>query len=308
MARRIPPLKALPVFEAAARHLSFTRAAAELHITQAAVSHQIKGLEDWLGVALFQRRNRRIALTEAGHAYEPRIREALDIVARATESLMTQGESAVLTVSVLPSFAATWLMPRLKHFRADHPEIDVRIDAEEGIADFVNDDVDIAIRYGDGDYPGMRADRFLTEDVFPVCSPTLLEGPHPLRRPEDLKHHTLLHDYKRDDWMRWLVAAGVTGVDISRGPSFNYANLVLDAAIAGDGVAVARSAIAAEALADGRLVKPFDVSLPTTYAYYIVAPEATAGRPKVKAFREWLLAEATDSWDTARFARSENAA
>ncbi len=300
MAQRLPPLKAMPVFEAAARHLSFTLAAEELHVTQAAISHQIKGLEDWLGVALFHRFNRRLSLTEAGLAYHPPVREALDLLVRGTERLAVREETGALTVSVLPSFAATWLMPRLKLFRAAHPEIDVRIDAEDGLVDFVNDDADVAIRYGHGEYPGLRADRFLTEDVFPVCSPQLLDGPNPLRTPEDLRHHTLLHDYKRDDWTRWLLAAGVEGIDPMRGPSFNFANLVLDAAIAGDGVALGRSAIAAQALADGRLVKPFDVSLPTAYAYYVVAPEATAGRPKVAAFREWLLSEAKNSGDGAK--------
>ena len=300
MARGIPPLKALPVFEAAARHLSFTLAAEELHVTQAAISHQVKGLEDWLGVALFHRYNRRLALTESGQAYQPPIREALDLIVRATERVASRDETGVLTVSVLASFAATWLLPRLKLFRAAHPEIDVRIDAEDGLIDFVNDDADIAIRYGHGDYPGLRTDRFLTEDIFPVCSPRLLEGAHPLRRPEDLRHHTLLHDYKRDDWTRWLLAAGVDGIDPTRGPSFNFANLVLDAAIAGDGVALGRSAIAAQALADGRLIKPFDVSLPTAFAYYVVAPEATADRPKVMAFREWLLAEAKKSADPVK--------
>ncbi|MDP6389374.1 MAG: transcriptional regulator GcvA [Alphaproteobacteria bacterium] len=291
MATLLPPLKSLPVFEAAARHLSFTKAAGELNVTQAAVSHQIKGLEDWLGIDLFRRYNRRLALTEAGQAYLPSVRDSLDALARATENLRGTEETGALTVSVLTSFAATWLMPRLRYFRASHPEIDVRIDAEDGLADFAAGDVDLAIRYGHGDYPGMRVDRLMTEDIFPVCSPRLLEGPHPLRRPEDLRHHTLLHDTKRDDWQRWLMAAGFEDYYSSHGPAFNFANMVLDAAIAGDGVALGRSAIAEEALADGRLVKPFDVSLPAEFAYYIVTPEATADRPKIVAFREWFLEE-----------------
>ena len=291
MATQLPPLKSLPVFEAAGRHLSFTKAAGELNVTQAAVSHQIKGLEDWLGIDLFRRYNRRLALTEVGQAYLPSVRESLDALARATENLREAEDTGALTISVLTSFASTWLMPRLRRFRALHPEIDLRLDAEDGLADFAAGDVDIAIRYGHGDYPGMRVDRFLTEDIFPVCSPKLLEGPHPLRRPEDLRHHTQLHDTKRDDWQRWLLAAGFEALYSSHGPAFNFANMVLDAAIAGDGVALGRSAIAEEALADGRLVKPFEFSLPAEYAYYIVAPEATAERPKIAAFREWLLQE-----------------
>lgn len=293
MAGRLPPLNALRAFEAAARHMSFTRAAEELFVTQAAVSHQIRSLEDWLGLRLFRRLNRRLLLTDEGQAYIGPVRDALDRIAAATDGLRRSDAEGLLTVSVLPSFAATWLLPRLWRFRDAHPEIDVRIDARESLADFARDGVDVALRYGGGDYPGHHSVRFMTEEAFPVCSPALLErGPHPLRRPEDLRHHTLIRDFTEDLWDRWLRLAGVTGIDSRRGPSFNYLNMAIEAAIAGQGVALGRRAIVADALADGRLVRPFDITMPSLDAYYVVCPVATTARPKVAAFRDWLLGEA----------------
>ncbi len=293
MAHRLPPMNTLRAFEAAGRMLSFTRAGEELHLTQAAISHQIKTLETAIGVRLFRRLNRALLMTEAGQRYLPTVRDALNALGDATEALTRQDESGVLTVSTLPSFAATSLVPRLTRFRTAHPEIDIRISAADEIIDLDRNGVDMGIRYGSGNYPGLRSDRLLSEEQFVVCSPRLVnEGPHPLRTPEDLRHHTLLHDESPADWQRWLKEMQVSGADATRGPTFNHSNVVIEAAIDGQGVAVARSAIAATALADGRLVRPFDISLPLAAAYYVVSPQENADRPKVEIFRDWLLAEA----------------
>ena len=289
---RLPTLNALKAFEAAGRHLSFTRAAEELHVTQAAISHQIKSLEEQLGIRMFRRGPRGLLLTDAGQSYLPDVREAFQRLNAATERLLQDDASGAITVSVLASFAARWLVPRLTRFREDHPDIEVRVSADERLVDFDRDDVDVAIRYGRGDYPGLQADRFLTEELFPVCSPSLLER-LPLDRPEDLGRHTLLHDDMRIDWSMWLLAAGVEGADPRRGPSFNDSSMVLQAAVDGQGVALGRSALALDDLAAGRLVRPFEFSLPTEYAYYILCPERTANRPSIKTFREWLLKQAT---------------
>ncbi|WP_119460699.1 transcriptional regulator GcvA [Rhodospirillaceae bacterium SYSU D60014] len=294
MADRLPPLKAVHYFVVAARLLSFTRAAQELHVTHSAVSHQIKALEDWLGVPLFRRLNRTVVLTEAGQSYLKPLREIFERLADASRQVRQQDQSGPLTVSTMPSFAAKWLVPRLRGFRERHPEIDVRISATEKLVDFERDDVDLAIRYGRGNWPGLRIEPLLTEHLFPVCSPKLLEGPAPLRVPADLAHHPLLHDsdWNEDFWSRWLAVAGVDGVSPRRALSFNYSNLMLQAAIDGLGVALSHNALAGDDLAAGRLVKPFDICLPTEFAFYLVAPESNADRPKIVAFRDWLLAEA----------------
>lgn len=295
---RLPPLNALRSFEAAARHLSFTRAAAELHVTQAAVSHQIKALEDWLGIKLFRRLNRRLLLTEEGQQYLVSVRAAFDELAAGTQRLLAGDRQGVLTVSVIPSFAARWLVPRLGRFREAHPEIDLRLAATLQNVDFMRDDVDVGIRYGAGHYPDLHATFIMPEDYFPVCSPALLDGGHPLRQPSDLRHHTLLHDEHvagtpNPLWTDWLAAAGARGVRADRGPVFSDASMMIQAAIAGQGVALGRGALVRDDLAAGRLVRPFDLVLPGRYAYWLVCPKAYADRPKVAAFREWLLKEAT---------------
>ena len=292
MARRLPPLNGLRAFEAAARHLSFTRAAEELSVTQAAISHQVKALEERLGVQLFRRLNRALLLTDAGQQYLPELRDAFDRIDAATERLRASDSRGPLTVSVLPSVATRWLVPRLGRFREAHPEIDIRIAADMHLTDFAREDVDAVLRYGRGDWPGLRADWLLSEDFFPVCSPGLLEGSHPLHTPDDLRHHILLHDDDRTDWTMWFLAAGIEGGDTTRGPAFTDSSMVLQAAAEGQGVALGRSALAAADLAAGKLVKPFDISLPANYAYYLACPEATSERPKIVAFREWLIAEA----------------
>ncbi len=293
MARRLPPLNALRAFEAAARHLSFTQAARELHVTQAAISHQVKTLEEFLGLRLFRRLNRALLLTEEGQTYLPPVRRIFDQLYEATKRLTDTETRGRLTVSVLPSFAARWLVSRLGRFREAYPDIDVRVAPAAHLVDFFREDVDIAIRYGRGHYPGLRVDRLMTEDIFPVCSPGLLAGPHPLRRPRDLGYQTLMHDDDHGDWRTWLLAAGVDDVDPSRGPIFTDSSMLIQAAATGQGVALARGALAQEDLAAGRLVRPFELSLPAEFAYYIVCPEPTADQPKIKAFRDWLLGESS---------------
>ena len=292
MARQIPPLTALRAFEAAGRHLSFTKAARELHVTQAAISHQVKSLEKYLGLKLFRRLNRTLLLTDAGQLYLPPLTDAFEGITRATHRLRQHLGRARLTVSVLPSFAAGWLVPRLGRFRQRCPDVDLRIDPTNSLTDFRRDDVELGILYGRGNYPGLRTDRLMREEFFPVCSPRLLEGPAPLRDPADLTHHTLLHDDMTVDWRTWLLAAGVEGVDAERGITVTDSSMLLRAAIAGQGVALARSVLAADEIASGRLVRPFDVDVPTEYAYYLAYPEKSADQPNVVAFREWILEEA----------------
>jgi len=278
-------------FEAAARHLSFTRAADELNVTQAAISHQVKALEQDLGMPLFERLNRALHLTKAGQTLYPAVTEALDILATAVDRLHRDDRSGELTVTTTDSFAATWLVPRLGRFRKAFPQIDVRIATADESVDFARANVDLAIRYGTGEWPDLSVERLMTEEIFPVCAPSLLRDGPPLEKPADLKHHTLLQDDMRIDWRMWLMAAGETDVPTGRGPIYQHSNLVLQAAEQGDGVALARSVLVADALSSGRLVKPFDVTLPARFAYYVVCPRADRDRPKVKAFREWLFDE-----------------
>ena len=294
MAERLPPLNALRCFDIAAKHLSFTKAAAELHVTHSAVSHQIKALEEWLGLPLFRRVNRGLVLTEAGQAYLKPIREAFERLGDATRRLRVRERSGPLTVSVMPSFAGKWLVPRLGRFRQRHPDIDVRISASSELADFERDDVDIAVRYGRGSWPGLKVELLMHETLFVVCSPSLLQGPDAIRAPADIARHTLLSDldWRIDVWQIWFEAAGLGNVEARRALSFNYSNLMIQAAVDGLGVALSQHALAGDDLAAGRLVRPFDISLPTEYAYYVVMPEVSAERPKIAAFRNWLKDEA----------------
>ena len=298
MSRQLPPLNSLRAFEAAARHLSVSHAAVELHVTPAAVSHQVKALEEWLGVPLFRRLNRQVLLTDAGQACLKGLRDGFDRLAATVEKVRGRAGEAPLTVSAAPSFAGKWLLPRLERFRNAHPEIEVRIDANPRLSDFDRDNVDIGIRYGRGRYPGLRVDRLLAENVFPLCSPQLMRGPPRLRHPRDLARHTLLHidmpvmAEAEPTWEMWLRAAGVTDVDWSRGPRFSISSMAIEMAIAGQGVVLGSDVLCAADLAARRLVKPFDVGLALDFGYWIVSPETAAERPKAVAFRNWLLAEA----------------
>jgi LysR family glycine cleavage system transcriptional activator len=291
MPRRLPPLNALPSFEAAARHLSFSRAADELHVTHGAVSRAVRNLEDHLGVQLMIRASRSVRLTPIGASFAAEIRDVLEHLATAT-SAATRQSSGMVSVSTIDSFAARWLMPKLFRFRRVHGDIDVRVAMSEGLADFVRDGIDIAIRCGSGQYPGLSADLLMKEDHFPVCSPKLLKGRYPLRTPADLARHTLLHDVFTADWAIWLLNAGIDNVDPHRGPTFLSSDHAIQAAVRGEGVVLGRSALVADELAAGHLVRPFELSLPAGFAYYVVYPQRALQRPSVKAFRDWLMAEA----------------
>lgn len=289
----LPPLNSLRAFEAAARHLSFTRAAEELNVTQAAISHQIRNLEDYLQLKLFRRIHRRLILTEDGQIFAPTVREALGQLSTATERLMSRNRAGRISVSVLPSFASRWLVPRLWKFRDRHPDVDVRLSAFEWLVDFDRDGIDLAIRYGKGSWPGTEAELMMHEKVFPVCSPALIEKHGPLDSPEQLRKLTLLHDdFAREDWKQWLRAAGVHNIDPKRGLSFSHTSIMLEAVESGQGVALAQAPLVADDLAKGRLVKPFDFELDGEYSYYVVTPSGSSNRAGISEFRAWLLEEA----------------
>jgi LysR family glycine cleavage system transcriptional activator len=289
MSRNFLPLNALRAFEAAGRHLSFTRAAKELGVTQAAVSHQVKGLEDRIGMRLFIRTNRALMLTEAGDSVLPVLSAAFDSMDAGLRRIGREGRQDILTVTAMPSFTVRWLIPRLYMFRESHPGIDVRISTEDRPADFVNEDFDLGIRYGPGNWPGLEAVPLMTEDIFPVCSPSLLRGCRALKRPADLRHHQLVHDNFSITWHMWLMSAGIGDLDYMRGPSFTDTSMALEYAAEGRGVALGRTHIVQAELESGRLVKPFDISLPTNFRYYIIYPAANSILPRVQAFRDWLL-------------------
>ncbi|MFA7282464.1 MAG: transcriptional regulator GcvA [Sterolibacterium sp.] len=315
MSTRLPPLNALRAFESAARLLSFRKAAEELHVTPAAVSHQIKILEDQLGVPLFRRLTRAVELTEAGSSLLPKLSEAFDTLAQAVNKVRAKEQSNVLSVNVPPSFAAKWLMPRLHRFVTAYPDIDIRIIANMRLVDARSQDgsygnpdeydrtsdFNIDIRFGTGKYPQCRVDKLFNVSFTPLCSPRMLEGLRPLKKPTDLRYHLLLHDELPDinegwpNWAQWLKAAGVDDIDADRGPHFNHPILGLEAAVDNMGVTLGVKELAAYDLAAGRLVAPFDLVLKIDTAYYLVVPEASADRPKIKVFREWLLKEALDA-------------
>ena len=290
---RLPPLNALRSFEAAARHLSFTKAAAELFVTQAAVSHQIKALEQDLGVPLFRRQNRTLALTDEGLTLLPFVRTAFDQLTAGVRELEQSCRGGALTVTTTPSFASHWLVGRLGRLRLAHPEIELRLNATERMVDLAREDVDCGVRHGDGDWPGLRADRLFRANLTPICSPSLLEGSHPLRTPDDLVHHTLIHTMDGpEEWRLWLRAAGVDDVDVAQGLRFDNSELAMKAAAGGIGVAIGRVPMMNDELEKGQLVEPFDLALDYQCAYYFIVPEATADLPKIAAFRKWLLNEA----------------
>lgn len=302
MTRRIPPFPAVRAFEAAARHLSFRRAAEELHVTQSAISHQVKALEQYLGVALFRRNPQGVDLTDAGETYLPLVGGALDRIASASEQLRADGLDGPLTIGMTPTFAARWMLPRLARLRDAFPTVDLRIATVSHPVDFSRDNVDVGIRFGRGDWPDLEVHRLADSVLFPVCSPKLPLGGNPLRKPADLRHHTLLHYDGGEEWSRWLEMAGVSGVDASRGPSFDDCNVFFQALIDGHGVGLSLSALAAPELEAGRLIPLFDVNVMPTAWYYVVYPKASAQRPKIIAIRDWLLDESLYAAGPANFA------
>jgi LysR family glycine cleavage system transcriptional activator len=294
--RRLPPLNALRAFEAAARHLNVSRAADERSVTPGAVSQQIQNLEDYVGAALFKRTPKGLLLTNAAQTALPALREAFDRLAEAASLLTAAVDGRRLTLTAAPSFAAKWLVPRLGKFEEAHPQVDVWLSAGMEVVDFATGEVDLAIRYGSGRYPGLEVMRLLSETVIPVASPELLAS-NPLNDPSDLANHVLLHDGSPDaddscpDWAMWLAARGIKNVDGNRGPRFNQSSLVIEAAVNGRGVALAKQTLAQADIDAGRLVAPLQIATAVDFAYYVVHPKTKGRLPQVKAFVAWLQQE-----------------
>ena len=313
---RAPPLNALRAFEAAARHRSFTLAARELHVTAGAVGHQVKQLEDFLGVALFRRLTRALELTAEAHALLPKVQAGLASLAEAVELVRAREDSPALTVVAPPNFAARWLVPRLSRFTQAHPSVELHVASRPAMIDGrgdsevmpvadARDDTPMAmVRFGDGHYPGAHVDEVFSALYVPICSPALLNGAHPLRKPDDLRFHTLLHDDTvteegaRPSWGDWLRAVGVAGMDATKGPHFSDASLSFEAALEGMGVALAMKPLVRPEIEAGRLVVPFDITAPASYAYYLVTPEGTDNAGTVGGFRKWLLEESAPERST----------
>jgi LysR family glycine cleavage system transcriptional activator len=285
-------------FEAAARCLSFTKASEELHVTPAAISQQVRQLEDYLGVTLFHRMTRAVRLTAEARAVLPLMTEGFDNLANAIDRLAQEAETGLLTVNTAPTFAAKWLLQRLPDFTEKYPDIDLRLDASLVPREFDSDDIDISIRLSQGDFPGYHVSRVFGEEFSPVCSPALLAGPKPLNRPADLGEHRLLHvdwgvlRHTMPEWRTWIEAYAIEGVNPDPGPHFTVEGLAIDAAINGSGIALVSHHSVAEDLKAGRLVRPFDLALQADYSYWLVCPHEYLRRAKVKAFCDWLLQQA----------------
>ena len=292
-------LNALRAFEASARHQSFSAAAAELHVTPAAVGQLVRTLEDWLGTALFFRGTSgrvRLVPTETAERALPDIRAGLDRLTLGLERLKAGSTNSVLTVAVSPAFAGKWLLPRIESFQSQSPDTDVRLDTNLKPVDFVAQRIDIGVRYGTGSWPGLTSEKLMDEEVFPVCSPRWLRehgGPH---EPHDLMQETLIHDLSMDEhtgfptWDHWLQTAGVIDVATSRGMKINNSAAVLQAAVDGHGIALARSVMARDDLTSGRLVKLFpEIALVSPLAYYVVYRAECSSLPRLRAFRDWLF-------------------
>ncbi|MBT8434883.1 MAG: transcriptional regulator GcvA [Gammaproteobacteria bacterium] len=289
MSRRLPPLNSLKCFEAAGRLLSFTVAARELNVTQAAISHQIKVIEDFLGFSLFDRYPRRLALTEQGKILLPEVIEAFDRIAQTISSLGKEQHSNLLSVRLAPSFAAKWLSPRLKYFWLQYPEIDLSLYHANAAVDFRREEIDIAVTYGNGDWPDVVADKLLGLDFFPVCSPAFMHNDKPLTRIDNLRYYTLLHDASYQCWQEWLELAQLGDIKAEKGTIIDDTNVLIQAAIEGQGIALGSTTFVEDHLASGKLVKPFDITLVNEFCYYVVCPESHLRNPAVRAFKEWLL-------------------
>ncbi len=292
-----PPLNSLRAFEATARHLSFQNAAEELSVTPGAISQQIKKLEDILQTPLFHRNNRAVTLTKAGRVLQPDLSRGFESLDDAVQQLKQSAEHQHITVSMTPSFAAKWLVPRLEKWTAQQPNVDVRISASLGLANFGPDGVDLGVRFGSGNYDGLTSALLLKESFVVVCSPIFIDGSKQIKTPEDLHDHTLIHvsgpqGTPGTDWQEWLKSAGVDGIDTSSGLVFDDTTVAILAAIGGQGVLLSRRALVEDDIAAGRLALPFDLDLPLEFAWRIVAPEGKLKRPEVNAFRDWLLSEA----------------
>lgn len=298
MPNHLPPLAALRALESAARHGSFTRAAAELNVSQSAISHQIRHLEALWGLELFARDARPLALTKSGAALAPLARDFFTRLSATLESLRVEDAHGALKISTLESFALTWLVPRLSDFREHHAEIDVWISTKDDLVDFSGEDVDLGIRLGHGHYPGLHSSLLLREYVFPVCSEQLVKQLGMPANPADLVRFPMLlrHDEVfSSNWEAWLAAAGVPGLPLDQGPRFPNSNMALQAAIAGQGVALVRSAHVDGGLSAAGLVRLFNIHFPADSAYYLVCPEGAQTRPRIAAFHDWILTEGARS-------------
>jgi LysR family glycine cleavage system transcriptional activator len=291
MSRRLPSLNALRAFEAGARHLSFTRAAQELHVTQTAISHQVRQLEEELGFQLFLRSTRRLELTPEGQRLAPVLTLALDRIGEAVAALRARQRDNHLRVSMAPAFGAKWLVGRLSRFWLAHPEVELELHHSPVLADFATDDVDLAVRYGRGPWTGLTSELLFRLEKVPVCSPRLLEGDHPLHRPEDLAHHVLLHESDHGFWLQWAASVGLEEVDVRRGPLIDDVSVLTQLAINGEGVALGSPWLLAEDLEAGRLVMPFAQQLEHPEGYHLVYPPGALEQPAARLFRDWLLAE-----------------
>jgi LysR family glycine cleavage system transcriptional activator len=293
----LPPLNSLRAFEAVGRHLSFSKAANELNVTPGAISQQIRGLEEFLEIKLFKRRNRSIVLTDSGQIFLPLLSDGFSRITEAVDALRKSQGDEPLTITAAPSFTSKWLIPRLCKFQALHPEIDVRIDASSRLVDFVREDIDVGIRFGTGEIEGLDSNYLFSFDLIPVCSPDLKHEGRALQDLSDLRHHTLLHSQDTDfdpsfpDWAMWLATAGVDDVDASRGIFFSQGEMVIEAAIEGQGIALGASVMVAGALESGRLVQPFETRLPVRLSFHLITTRQKSRHSKIGAFRQWILDE-----------------
>jgi LysR family glycine cleavage system transcriptional activator len=299
MARRLPSLNALRAFEAAARNNSFTRAAEELFVTHAAISRHMRDLEEWLGVALFNRTGRGVTLTEAGARYARELTPLFDRFAAATRDVVAAGTIKSLKVSVEPSIASRWLVPRLGRFNDLHPDIELTVDPEDRLIDFHTDAADLGIRYGPGNWSNVEAIKLSSVEVFPVCAPKLVAGRAELT-PLDLRDYSLLHEQRKEWWNDWLAAAKVDGVEGWRGATFQN-HLAIEAAESGQGFALGDQILCTESILDGWLVRPFNIDIREAFSYYIVRAKGTKETPPAQAFREWLMSEIAET--NRRFAQ-----
>jgi LysR family transcriptional regulator, glycine cleavage system transcriptional activator len=307
MIEHFPGLRSLRAFDAAAQHLSFTKAAEDMGVTPAAISHQIKELEDQLRISLFTRTSRSMRLTKEGEILYAAAHESIEVLTRALLRVKRLENRNQIRVTSSHSVAAKWLVPKLDGFLAAVPGADVRIDVSNSLVDFDRDDVDVAIRFGAGKYPGLRSDLLFSDSLSPVCSPALITPEKPLRAPKDLLKHTLIHlDWQSDgapwpNWRMWMHAAGITDFDANAGLHFGQTSLAIQAALDGHGVALGDSNLVADDLASGRLIKPFELSLkaPSSFSYFLITRLDTTDAPIVNAFRDWCLAEAQSGRDSA---------
>ena len=295
--KRLPPLKSLQAFEAAGRHLSFTEAARELNVTPGAISQQIRMLEDFLETLLFRRLNRSIALTADGQIFLPLISNGFEQFNEAVSMLGQKRSEGPLTITSAPSFVSKWLIPRLAKFKSAHPGIDVRIDTSDRLVDFRHEDIDVGIRFGNGVYPELDTVFLFSFDLIPVCAPQLMHQGNGLRKISDLRHHTLLHsnydelDPGFPDWAMWLKVVEAEQIDADHGIYFNQSDLLFQAALDGQGVALLANVMAEPEIRAGRLVQPFATRLPVKLNYHLVTSPAKSRIAKVAAFRAWILAE-----------------